>query len=369
MKDRPGFHQRIDRRAALAAAVALAFGIGAGCVDPETDAARAAGEGSEREEGRAEAASAADLPAGVEAVSLLGRPLRTPELGDSLETARAADLAEARERLEADPASADALIWVGRRQAYLGRYREAIATFTRGIRLHPEDPRLYRHRGHRLITVRELERAAADLERAAALIEGTEDRVEPDGLPNARGVPTSTLHFNIWYHLGLARYLAGDFEGARDAYRRCLAVSRNPDARVAASHWLYTTLRRLRRPSEAAELLRPIHAGMDVIENHAYHRLLLLYRGEVDADSLWSEVTDDPSGAAIGYGVAAWHLYEGRPDRAFDGFRRIVSGDGWAGFGYIAAEAELARARARDGSGGGSGAAEGESEPREPPAG
>jgi hypothetical protein len=68
------------------------------------------------------------------------------------------------------------------------------------------------------------------------LIANTPDQIEPDGLPNARNIPTSTLQSNIWYHLGLAHYLRHDFDRALDAYRKCLAVSKNPDGVVSASH-------------------------------------------------------------------------------------------------------------------------------------
>ena len=54
------------------------------------------------------------------------------------------------------------------------------------------------------MTVRELDNAIADFERATELTEGQPDEVDPDGLPNALGIPTSTLQFNIWYHLALA---------------------------------------------------------------------------------------------------------------------------------------------------------------------
>ena len=64
---------------------------------------------------------------------------------------------------------------------------------------------MYRHRGHRYVSIREFDRAIADLEYAATLIEGTEDEIEPDGMPNAMNIPVSSLHSNIWYHLGLAR--------------------------------------------------------------------------------------------------------------------------------------------------------------------
>ena len=66
------------------------------------------------------------------------------------------------------------------------------------------------------------------------------DSVEPDGAPNAAGIPTSTLHTNIYYHLGLARFLLGQYEQAVAAYREGLACELcHPDMRVAFSDWLY----------------------------------------------------------------------------------------------------------------------------------
>ena len=133
---------------------------------------------------------------------------------------------------------------MGRRVAYLGRYREAIEHFSDGVEKHPNDARMYRHRGHRYITVRELPKAIADLAKAAQLIEGKADQVEPDGQPNARNTPTSTLNTNIYYHLGLAHYLSGDFDRRPAQYRRCLAFSKNPDMLVATTYWYYLTLTR-----------------------------------------------------------------------------------------------------------------------------
>lgn len=278
----------------------------------------------------------------VEATSLLGRPLLRSELADDFRQQQEKLLAEAREELRKDPADAAALIWAGRRTAYLGRYREAIEIYTRGLALHPDDARFYRHRGHRYISLRRLDDAIADLERAAALIAGSAPVVEPDGLPNARNVPTSTLHSNVWYHLGLAHYLKQDFEKALAAYRECLAVSDNPDMLVAASHWLYMTLRRLGRDAEAARVLEPISADLDVIENLDYLELLLMYRGEKTPEELLRG-QEGVGGATLGYGVGNWHLYNGDVERALEIFRGVVSGDAWAAFGYIAAEAELAR--------------------------
>ena len=191
--------------------------------------------------------------------------------------------------------------------------------------------------------MREFDRAIEDLSHAAMLVEGQPDEVEPDGQPNERGIPTSTLQSNIHYHLALAHYLKGDFETALQSYEDYFAVTTNPDQLVAISHWWYMALRRLGRDEEAAAVLERITADMDVIENTSYHRLLLMYKGEIDADELWNPEEDDPAGVAIAYGVAAWHLYNGRAEQAEEMFRRILEGPGWAGFGYIAAEAEIAR--------------------------
>ena len=147
-----------------------------------------------------------------EAMSLLGKPLHAAALPAETRVRLEANLATARAEFEKNPASADAAIWLGRRTAYLGRFRDAIAIYSTAIAKHPGDARLYRHRGHRYITVREFDNAIADLSKAASLVADTPDEVEPDGQPNARNIPTGTLKTNIYYHLGLAHYLKGDFE-------------------------------------------------------------------------------------------------------------------------------------------------------------
>jgi tetratricopeptide (TPR) repeat protein len=278
-------------------------------------------------------------------VSLLGDTLYPPELPPAIQEKRERELWAARKAYDRAPENADSIIWLGRRLAYLGRYREAIATYSEGIALHPNEARLYRHRGHRYISVRMFDRAVADFTKATRLVIGRPDEIEPDGQPNAIGVPLSTLKFNIWYHFGLAHYLMGDFQRAESAYRQALLVSRNADLLVATINWLYVTLRRQGRAAEAASVLGLVDADVDVVENDAYRRLLLMYNGEVSADSLWSEISDGGpvTDAAVAYGIGNWYLYNGRSADAERVFRRILEGSQWAPFGYIAAEAEVAR--------------------------
>lgn len=282
----------------------------------------------------------------AEAVSLLGAPLVSPELPAEVRAEREARLAEARAAVAASPGDPDALIWLGRRIAYLGRYREAVNVYTRGIERFPRDARFLRHRGHRYITLRRFDLAAADLERAAELIAGRPDEVEPDGLPNAAGIPTSTLQSNIWYHLGLAHYLQGDFDQALRAYRECLKVSNNPDMQVATRYWLAMTLRRLGRAADApevAEVLAPVRLDMQILENQAYHKLLLMFRGELPAEALLAAGGDEIDPATTGYGVGNWSLANGRREEAVALFSHVVETGPWSAFGAIAAEADLHR--------------------------
>lgn len=281
-----------------------------------------------------------DVPAGVQAISLLGEALRAPaevpqRLGEDLAAARAA--------YDADPSDAENIIWLGRRIGYTGDYREAIRVFSKGVEEFPEDARMYRHRGHRYISIREFDRAVADLEYASTLIEGTADEVEPDGAPNPAGIPVSTLHSNIRYHLGLAYYLKGDLENALRVYERALAETPNDDMRVATTHWTYMTLRLLGRDEAAIDVLEPIRAEMNVLESMAYHQLCLLYKGEGEiATALDAGITPAGGDSAM-YGVGNWHYYNGRTGEAKAMFERMIAESGWASFGRIAAEADLSR--------------------------
>lgn len=269
-----------------------------------------------------------------------------PSVSAEAKTEMETQLKDAQAQYAANPNSPDALIWVGRRLAYLGRFTEAIDTYTKGIALFPSDARFYRHRGHRWITLRRFDRAISDFAKAAQLIKGKPDEIEPDGQPNARNIPTSTLHFNIWYHLGLAYYLAGQKQRALTAYRECLKVSDSPDRLVATTHWLYMTLRRLKRDRDAAKVLKPIIEGMDIVENDSYYRLLLMYKGLLSAEQLLEEATKHGDSAASHstlYGVGNWHIYNGRSKPGLEVLRRIMASKQWTSFGYIAAESDLTR--------------------------
>ena len=251
------------------------------------------------------------------------------------------DLAAAKTSYEKDVKNADANIWYGRRLAYLGRYDEAIEIFTKGILLHPYDARMFRHRGHRYLTIRCVDKAISDFIKASYLIKNQKDEVEPDGMPNAKNTPTRTLQSNIWYHLGLAYYLKKDFKKAEKAYKECLKVSKNPDMYVATANWYYITLKELKKEKTASNLLSTVHKNMELIENEGYLQILLLYKGNQNVAPLLENLTQDNSAltnATTGFGVGNYYRLTGNMKKAREIFQIVTSGSQWGSFAYMAAE-------------------------------
>ncbi len=287
---------------------------------------------------------------GICAVFAVGQEClkRTVEVKPELSAATKKDyelkLAEAFAVYTREKESADSTIWLGRRLAYLGNYKDAIRLYGKGLSRYRNDARLWRHRGHRFITRRCFDEAIGDLKKAAELTEGKPDEVEPDGIPNAKNIPVSTLKTNIWYHLGLAYYLKGDLENALKAYEECKRLAKNNDMRAATTYWQYMTLRRLRKNDEAKELLDKFDTDVNVIENLDYLKLLKLNKDEIKAEDLLSSIRDNAdslTSATLGYGIGNYFLYNGDEEKAMTIFKKIVKGNQWASFGYIAAEAEL----------------------------
>ncbi|MBA2380083.1 MAG: tetratricopeptide repeat protein [Blastocatellia bacterium] len=286
----------------------------------------------------------AAIPAHSSTCAENAKPVR-PELPNEVAVKYSRDL-ELAARTYAEEPSADNLIWYARRKGYLGHYNDAIDALTIGLAKYPNDARILRHRGHRYITLRCFDDAVRDFEAAAKLIKGKPDEVEPDGLPNAKNIPTSTLQSNIWYHLGLAYYLKGDFKNALRAYKQAQKVSKNNDMRVATAYWHYMTLRRMGNKRDADNVLKPFVGEIELIENTDYLKLIKLNRGEARAEDLLTSIrgeADTLGSASLGYGIGNYFLYNGDREKAVAVFKKIVEGNQWASFGYIAAENEIKR--------------------------
>lgn len=230
-------------------------------------------------------------------------------------------VARAESALARDPKNVDLIIQLGVAQSGVRQFREAIATFTRGLAIAPNNALLYRWRGHRYLSVREFDRAFDDLTRGARL--------------------DSTI-YGIWYHLGIVRFARGDFAGAVDAFSR--AQPRAPDAGelAGATDWLWMSLSRAGRTADAQAMLDRHPDSLPV--TNAYAARLRLYRGQIPPDSLFTSAdTADIQVATLAYGLGDWYLVRGDTAQARAWFERSIRSGGWPAFGFIMSEIELQR--------------------------
>ena len=230
-------------------------------------------------------------------------------------------VARAESALAADPKGVHRIVQLGLAQSAIRRYREAIATFTHGIAIAPDSGVLYRWRGHRYLSVRRLDSARADLEHGLTL--------------------DSTL-YGCWYHLGIVRYVTGDFAGAAAAFARALPLAPDSGERAGSIDWSWMSLMRAGRRPEAQGVLDHNSAGPP--GGNFYDRRLRLYRGQIGPDSVVTPAdTGDIALATLSYGLGNWYLLRGDTASAKQWFERSVRSGGWPAFGFIAAEAELRR--------------------------
>jgi len=193
------------------------------------------------------------------------------------------------------------------------------------------------------------DKAIADFEKAVELIEGTEDQVEPDGLPNERNIPLSTLHGNIWYHLGLAYYLQNDMENALKAYSNRTVTEKYPDNLVSGGYWLYMINRRLGNTDAANVAIDGVTAQMDIIENMSYHKMCLFYKGLIPLDSITNKGIGTSSSDVLSYGLGNWYLYEKNDTlKAKELYEHLLEKGNKYSFAYLAAESDYKRLFVKD---------------------
>ena len=251
----------------------------------------------------------------VQYVSPEGIEYRSLPDTDAIKAARAA--------LAADPRNVARIIDLGVAESGARQFREAIATFTRGLALEPDQALLLRWRGHRHLSIREFDRAFADLTRGA--------KIDP------------TI-YGIWYHLGVIHYVRGDFAAAADAFAKAQPIAPDAAELAGSTDWLWMSLSRAGRGAEAKAMLdrRPDNKPVA----NAYTRRLQLYRGEIAPDAVVTAAdTDDVQVATLAYGLGNWYLLRGDKMQARRWFERSVQSGGWPAFGFIASEAELRRLR------------------------
>jgi Flp pilus assembly protein TadD len=233
-------------------------------------------------------------------------------------------VARAERALAADPKNVDKVIALGIAQAGIRDMRGAIATFTKGIAIAPNNALLYRWRGHRYLSVRELDKAEADFK---------------------KGLSLDSTVYGIWFHLGIVRYVRGDFAGAADAFTRAQPRAPDPGELAGSTDWLWMSLSRAGRGAEAKAMLDRHPDSLKVADQeYGYVKRLRLYRGEVTPERLITKTdTADTQAATLNYGLGNWYLLKGDKAKARAAFEKAIASGGWPAFGFIVSEAELRR--------------------------
>ncbi len=234
-------------------------------------------------------------------------------------------VARAREALAADPKNVDKIIQLGLAQSAIREYHDAIATFTRGMKIDPKNPLLYRWRGHRYISIGAFDKALADLTRGNAL---------------------DSTNYDILYHLGVSHFERGEFSQAAKAFAQAQRRAPNDNEVAGATDWLWMSLARAKRSADAQSALAPITDSLRITSATAYWQRLKLYRGLIGPDQvIGPSDTAAVQIATMSFGVGNWYLAKGDTANARRWFKRAVESGGWPGFAFFAAETELKRLR------------------------
>lgn len=233
-------------------------------------------------------------------------------------------VARAQQALAANPKDLNLIVALGTAQAGVRDMRGAVVTFTKGLEAHPNNALLYRWRGHRHLSLREFDAALADF---------------------ASGLKTDSTVYGIWFHLGIVKFVRGDFNGAADAFTR--AQPRAPDSGELAgsTDWLWMSLSRAGKHAEAQAMLDRKPDSLKVADpEYAYVKRLRMYRGQVKPEALITTTdTADVQQATLNFGLGNYYIVKGDTAHAKQAFERAVRSGGWPGFGFIVSEAELKR--------------------------
>lgn len=234
-------------------------------------------------------------------------------------------IARATAALAADPKNIQKLIALGVAQSSARQFREAIETFTRGLAAAPNDAMLYRWRGHRYLSVREFDKASADLRRGYAI---------------------DKRNYGILFHSGVLNFVRGDFSTAAKFFAEAQPLAPDGGELTGSTDWLWMSLARAGRKAEGDAMLARRPDTLAAPPGYAYASRIKLYRGEVTPATLFTPAdTADVQKATLNFGLGNWYLVRGDTANARRSFELAITSGGWPGFGFIAAEAELRRLR------------------------
>lgn len=291
--------------------------------------------------------------------SLLGEPLFDPN--DAAATAiMSAERVKAQAEYNADHSELNT-VWLARVDGFLYNWKNAMHLLDEGMEHFPESFRVPRHIGHRLIGLRSVENASTWLELAREHVQGQPATAEffPIEARVIPAVPKSSSQFNIYYHLGLSHFLAGDYEAAASVYEEGFhwafsEYDEGDDAFIAMNYWLVNTYQRM-GTQEALQASAKLLANVSSVKSDytiieklgwGYWYGLLLWKGDMSPEEVLQMATTKPGIELDTYGYAvAQYLFVQDDEEEQRQARQLMvilrADPQWSAFGYIGAEYDL----------------------------
>jgi hypothetical protein len=291
--------------------------------------------------------------------TLLGEPLFDPN-DAAATTVMSAERVKAQLEYNANHSELNT-VWLARVDGFLYNWKNAMHLLDEGMEHFPDSFRVPRHIGHRLIGLRSVENASTWLELAREHVQGQPATAEffPIEARVIPLVPKSSSQFNIYYHLGLSHFLAGNYEAAASVYEEGFhwAFSEyddGDDAFIAMNYWLVNTYQRI-GTSEALQASAKLLANVSSVKSDyriveklgwGYWYGLLLWKGDMSPKEVLQMATTKPGVELDTYGYAvAQYLFVQDDEEERRQARQLMvilrADPQWSAFGYIGAEYDL----------------------------
>ena len=276
-----------------------------------------------------------------EATSFGGKPLYRFDIPEERLAETEGKIAELEAKTDK---SEDDYVTLGYLYVNAGKFGGAIDLYTRGLERYPESFKLLRHRGHRYINTRQLDKAIVDLEKAVVLLGDDNGDVYQYRLTGER---FGTYEHWIWYHIALFHYLNEDYAKAAEAYERCVTTATNNDTLIGAVDWLYNAYMRNGEPAKAEEALKRVPDDIEARSTYSYYQRVMLYKGLSKPEDLLDLAKPgaewDGREITTGYGVANWYGQQGDEKTAQLIYDNILQTPFWSAWAYVVTDREQSR--------------------------
>lgn len=247
------------------------------------------------------------------------------------------------EQYESDPVALELGTSVGRQLVDMGHFREALSWYTKEIEKNPKYFPNYRHRGELYYRLQKMDSARIDLEKAKNMALNEPNMIEYGINATSKNTPVYNSHFNVFYYLGLVHFLEGEYEMASRTFGYATNYAENPDLKSITTFWLALTLKKLGKEGETSRVIENVEPEMRIIENHAYHDLVIMFQGFKSMKDIQDKYALAPLKQSItaDFGVAMWLLFDGQTEEAKQLLEKVVEHKYWIADVYPIAQKEL----------------------------